>query len=94
MRKEMAMGHAFQTNADRRSMLRQRSFKGAVLQFNRGYSSLDAVVRNFSGQGAMLSMGDTSGIPSRFEIRISGEETRMATIRWRSPVRAGIQFEN
>ena len=93
MRKKTVMGSSCETMADRRSVQRQRSFKGAVLEFNRGYSSLDAVVRNYSGQGAMLSIGDTSGIPSRFEIRITGEDTRVATIRWRSLLRAGIQFE-
>ena len=77
----------------RRAEHRQRAFKGAVLRFNSGYSSLDAVVRNVSGQGALLAMGDTAGIPTRFEVRISGLAPKQATIRWRTPVRAGIRFE-
>lgn len=94
MKEDLGMTRSGETMTDRRAEYRQRAFKGAVLHFNRGYSSLDAVVRNFSGQGAMLSMGDTSGIPSRFEIQINGETPRMASIRWRSPLRAGIHFES
>ncbi|PHP67532.1 pilus assembly protein PilZ [Zhengella mangrovi] len=79
---------------ERRDISRTRSFKGAVLRFNNGYSVLDAVVRNMSDRGALLSMGDTAGIPSEFEIQITGHQPRIATVRWRTPTRAGISFKS
>ena len=79
---------------ERRDASRTRAFKGAVLRFNNGYSVLDAVVRNMSDRGALLSMGDTAGIPSEFEIQITGHQPRIATVRWRTPTRAGISFKS
>lgn len=79
--------------AERRSERRSRAFKGAVLHFNSGYCTLDAVVRNLSTGGALLAMGDTAGIPGRFEIQVNGCAPRPAYVRWRTPVRAGISFE-
>ena len=82
-----------QSDEERRAVHRARVFKGAVLRFNRGYSALDAVIRNQSEGGAQLSMGDTSGVPGQLQIHVSGDDAaRMARVVWRNPARIGIAF--
>lgn len=79
---------------ERRSEIRRRAFKGGTLSFNNGYGALECVVRNLSTRGARLVFGDTSAVPSRFELRISGEGlARNALVRWRTPTVVGIELE-
>jgi hypothetical protein len=80
--------------ADRRSEGRRRVLKGARLEFNRGYGAMECVVRNQSDRGARLVLGDTMGVPPRFELAIAGEcEARRARVRWRTGEAVGIVFE-
>ena len=51
--------------------------KGGTLHFNKGYSSLECVIRDLSATGARIQMGETFGVPSRFTMSISGETTRI-----------------
>jgi hypothetical protein len=79
---------------DRRCESRRRVFKGGRLIFNHGYGALECVVRNLSDRGARLSMGETAGVPGRFELLIAGADgTRSARVRWRTPGEVGICFE-
>ena len=80
---------------ERRSAQRHRAFKGATLTFNRGYGALEGLVRNISPQGARLKFGDTSAVPSCFELRISGESRiRTAHVRWRTLTDVGVEFDH
>jgi PilZ domain len=79
--------------AERRSDQRHRTLKGGTLYFNKGYSSLECVIRDLSETGARIQMGETFGVPSRFTMSISGEETRVeASLRWRNSRSIGLSF--
>ena len=83
-----------QTRRDeRRSRQRQRVFKGGTLRFNRGYGALECVVRNVSGRGARLAFGETSAVPSHFDLRIGPDgEWQAAEVRWRTTQDVGVAF--
>jgi PilZ domain len=79
--------------ADRRAGQRHRVLKGGTLHFNKGYSSLECVVRDLSETGARIQMGETFGVPSRFMMSISGEDERVeASLRWRNARSIGLSF--
>ena len=78
---------------ERRSSVRQRVLKGGVLSFNRGYGSLECVVRNVSRDGARLVFGETAAVPSHFSFRIGHDgEWRTAEVRWRRREDIGVSF--
>lgn len=80
--------------ADRRGETRRRVLKGARLGFNEGYGAMECVVRNQSERGARLVLGDTMGVPSRFELAVAGEsEPRSARVCWRTGEAVGIRFD-
>jgi len=86
----MAGGNAF---GERRAQLRRRALKGATLRFNRGFGAMEGVVRNESENGALLSFGETSGVPSGFDLLISGAvRGRAVRVRWRSMTLVGVEF--
>ena len=79
--------------AERRASQRHRALKGGTLHFNKGYSSLECVIRDMSATGARIQMGETFGVPSRFMLSISGESTRVeASLRWRNARNIGLSF--
>ncbi|WP_274628416.1 PilZ domain-containing protein [Arvimicrobium flavum] len=77
---------------ERRTEVRRRALKGAILSFNRGFSSFECVVRNLSDGGARLSVGETFALPSRFSLKLDGEAPRTAHVRWRTHNAIGIRF--
>ena len=80
--------------ADRRAEGRRRVLKGARLRFNGGYGAMECVVRSQSDSGARLVLGDTTGVPPRFELAIAGEcQVRRARVRWRTGEAVGIAFD-
>ncbi|MDQ6433570.1 PilZ domain-containing protein [Mesorhizobium sp. LHD-90] len=91
---EKSIGIDGEVFADRRQEDRRRVFKGARLTFNKGYGAFECVVRNVSESGARLVFGDTSAIPSHFDLLMSGEErARKATVRWRSVTALGVSLD-
>lgn len=79
---------------DRRKETRHRALKGGRLTFNQGYGALECVVRNVSERGARLRFGDTSGVPSRFDLQISDDERiRVAQVRWRTLTDVGVELD-
>jgi hypothetical protein len=79
-------------SAERRATLRRRALKGATLSFNRGYGALEGVVRNESERGAMLNFGETSAVPSEFDLTVKGSSPRSVRVRWRDMTRVGVEF--
>lgn len=78
---------------ERRTEHRRRILKGALVQFNNGFGSLECVLRDMNSNGARVSMGQTAGIPSRFRLSIAGERTPIeAIVRWRTPRDLGLSF--
>ncbi len=91
---ENSIGLDGEVFADRRSETRHRVFKGGRLSFNKGYGALECVVRNLSGRGARLALGETTAVPNAFALEISGEGiARSAHVRWRSPAAVGVEFD-
>lgn len=78
--------------AERRSDTRRRVLKGATLRFNRGYGAMECVVRNQSEDGALLVFGDSSGVPSVFDLAIGADAPRRAEVRWRGLVAVGVSL--
>lgn len=89
-----SQGRPVEVPVERRNTRRTRSFKGAILRFNNGYSALSAVIKNLSEGGAMLVMGDTVGVPSDAMMEINGEgRARPVHLIWREPERMGVRFD-
>jgi hypothetical protein len=69
---------------ERRSIARQRTFKGGTIKF--GPATIDCVVRNLSSLGANLSVESPIGIPERFDLVVSRDHShpRRARVIWRT----------
>lgn len=79
--------------AERRSDIRMRVLKGAVLTFNHGFSIFEGTIRNQSEHGGKLTFGEALAVPSIFELKIAGEEKpRIVRVRWRSMTALGVEF--
>jgi hypothetical protein len=84
---------AIRTSSERRACGRPRSLKGGLLRFNRGYGTMECVVRNLSAGGARLVFGDAVAVPARFELRIGTDGAwRPALVRWRRDDQVGVSF--
>lgn len=85
---------AIRTSSERRACGRPRSLKGGLLRFNRGYGTMECIVRDFSDAGARLAFGDAVAVPVRFELRIGADGAwRPAQVRWRRDDQVGVSFE-
>ncbi|MGI9353486.1 MAG: PilZ domain-containing protein [Rhizobiaceae bacterium] len=80
--------------SEKRAAHRQRVLKTGTLLFNKGYASYDCTIRNLNEGGAMVEMGETTGIPQEFEFRMDGKNTIPSSIVWRTRNRIGIRFGN
>lgn len=79
---------------DRRDEKRRRVLRGARLTFNKGYGAFECMVRNQSDKGARLSFGETSAVPSTFDLEISGDGVRRsAHVRWRTQTELGVALD-
>ena len=78
--------------AERRSDMRRRVLKGALISFNQGYSTFECIVRSISDDGARLSFGETFSLPNQFLLTISGEAPRQAVVRWRTQSTVGVSL--
>ena len=79
---------------DRRKAVRERTFFGGDIAFNRRSSTMTCVVRNFSAQGAMLGFDNTATVPDKFDLVIRQKlRSFRARIMWRRANEAGVAFE-
>ena len=82
-----------QTHGEKRGAIRQKSFTAAHLQFNRGNSTYEALVRNVSQTGARLRFGDVVDLPAEFEIRVGKDcSYHKARVAWRHGFDIGVAF--
>ena len=82
-------GQAFE---EKRVSHRRRVLKGATLNFNNGYGSFECRVRNLTEFGAMLEMGETLGVPNRFELKLDEHHSTVAEIVWRTERKVGVRY--
>ena len=78
---------------ERRKVQRNRTFLGGSIGFNRRRSTFDCLVRNFSAEGAMLSLTHAAIVPDAFDLTIpqTGRGFR-ARLVWRGEDAAGVAF--
>lgn len=91
--REKSIGLNGEVFAERRAWIRRRTLKGAVLSFNKGFSSFECVVRNLSDGGAQLSLCETFALPDDFALRMDQTSLRRAHVRWRSAAAVGVSLE-
>lgn len=77
---------------EKRACHRRRVLKGATVRFNKGYGSYGCRVRNLTEGGALLEMGETTGLPHHFEFQLDGAPSVPAEIVWRTAQKIGIKY--
>lgn len=78
--------------AERRSHGRRRVRREAVLHFNHGYCAFEASIRNQSSHGVCIDIPNTLGVPTRFDLTMSGIKVGEASVRWRSSTQLGVSL--
>jgi hypothetical protein len=82
---------ALQVLENNRAAPRQRVLKAGVIEFSGG--TIDCVVRNLSETGAALEVASPVGIPSEFNLLISGDRAHQrCQVVWRKEKRIGVRF--
>jgi hypothetical protein len=78
---------------ERRQAVRDRTFFGGEIAFNRRASTMGCLVRNYSSRGAMLTFTRAAAIPDKFDITIERKARSLrARLVWRHMDEAGIEF--
>lgn len=78
--------------AERRSIPRRRTLKGARIVVNDGYSTFDCTVRNLTEVGAKLELASTLGIPDAFDLIFDDGRKFACTVIWRQGEELGVSF--
>lgn len=78
---------------ERRRTPRPRSFLGARIAFNHGFSTFDCIARNLTDGGARLAFPNTVLLPELFDLAIpqKGLATQ-ARVVWRGDAELGVRF--
>ena len=79
--------------AERRTVVRQRTFLKGVLSFHNGNSSEDCVVRDLTAGGAQIDLPHPLA-PGACELLVPSRQLRVrARAVWRNGARRGLSFE-
>jgi hypothetical protein len=78
--------------SDKRSMVRSRSYLTGKIVYNHGACTLECVVRNMSATGAKLQVSEAVTVPAEFDLVLSHNDQRRASLRWRSGDEVGVEF--
>jgi PAS domain-containing protein len=80
---------------ERRATQRGRTLLGGKIVFNGGRSAFDCRVRNLTDDGACLEVESQTGIPTQFQLVVSGsKEPHHCKLAWQSEHRIGVAFEH
>jgi len=80
---------------ERRTTQRGRTLLGGKIVFNSGRSAIDCRVRNLTDDGACLEVESQAGIPSQFQLVVSGSKApHHCKLVWQSDHRMGVAFDN
>jgi hypothetical protein len=78
---------------ERRRTVRERTYLGGVVAFNRQASTMDCLVRNLSPRGAKLALDGTGILPDSFDLNIERKErSYRARLVWRRFNDVGVAF--
>jgi hypothetical protein len=76
---------------DKRDVPRQRTFKGGSVSLASG--SIDCIIRNLSGTGALIEFSGPIAMPDTFVLIVKPELLkRSCIVAWRSANRVGVRF--
>jgi len=79
--------------AERRAVVRQRTFLKGVLSFQNGNASEDCIVRDLTGGGAQIELTHPAA-PEVCDLIVPARELRLrARAVWHSGARRGLHFE-
>jgi len=79
--------------AERRVVVRQRTFLKGVLSFHNGNASTDCIVRDLNGRGAQIELPFPLA-PEVCDLLVPSRELRLrARAVWRNGARRGLHFE-
>ncbi|MEE7457511.1 pilus assembly protein PilZ [Methylorubrum populi] len=80
-------------SSDKRQEVRKRTFLKGRIHFNKGASSMDCLIRDFSEMGARLELSETNTLPEVFDLYIPQKEmTLRSNLRWRRGDAVGVAF--
>jgi hypothetical protein len=72
---------------------RVKSLLRAQIIFNNRNSTVDCVIKNISPLGAKLVLGETTSVPSQFELYVPRRgRTYLARMAWRDTEAIGVEF--
>ncbi|GJE69736.1 PilZ domain-containing protein [Methylorubrum podarium] len=79
--------------SEKRQEARKRTFLKGRIHFNKGASSMDCLIRDFSEMGARLELSETNTLPESFDLYIPQKEmTLRSNLRWRRGDAVGVAF--
>lgn len=76
---------------NRRETERFRKLKSGKVSFDG--SRIPCTVRSLSESGACLELQTTHGLPGKFELAMSGEESKACTVTWANEKKLGVRFK-
>jgi PilZ domain len=78
---------------ERRRSARQKSFLRGRVDFNKGRTALDCLIRDISDDGARIIFSDTVSIPDVVDLYIpQKDQTVRARVQWRHGDEIGLAF--
>jgi PilZ domain len=75
-----------------REHVRSRSFLGAKIVLEGGFSVFDCIVKDISEAGARLKVQNVVSVPDTFRLMISDGRSFDATVKWRRIDSIGVRF--
>jgi two-component system cell cycle response regulator len=79
---------------DKRKIARRRVLKVGKIVFADAIRVLDCTIRDLSGEGARLIVGNTVGVPDTFQLfEKSTGKLYPATVIWRQNDAVGVKFD-
>ena len=80
---------------ERRSQVRHKTFIKGRIYFNNRLSSMDCIVRDFTGNGARLEVSESVALPDVFEVYIPNKDEYFhAQIKWRKGNNIGVNWSS
>lgn len=78
---------------EKRQSIRNKTLYSGVIALNQRYSTMNCVVRNFSTQGAKLSIDNAMTLPEAFDVAIRHKQrSYQARVIWRGLDEVGVKF--
>ena len=78
---------------DNRRTARRSILKNGRIVFNRGGTTIDCIVRNFSSRGARLEVASVVGLPDAFYLVVDDSGTQACKVVWRRLKEVGVVFD-